>query len=127
VTVHEKLSLKEQIKVFNNFGIMIASHSSQLKNLIFAPRNAIIIVTRPTPVGYLEPNNFALGMREIDLIFEDSVDHLPDYSSCPEKHGCKSQKRYKTNYWLKEELFERSLLNALSKQSITCGNIWNQN
>jgi hypothetical protein len=35
-------------------------------------------------------------------------------------------RRYKTDYWVVEEIFERSLRRALERQRKRCGDIWSQ-
>eukprot|EP01134_Creolimax_fragrantissima_P002515 CFRG2515T1 len=126
VTVTGEDDTATHIKVFSEFGLMIASHSSQLKNLIFTRQNAIVIEVRGTPSGYLDPSPFQVGMEELDIIFELNQDHIPDLSSCPAEVDCKISKKYKTDFWLIEEQFEAGLRNALKRQKEKCGNVWSQ-
>eukprot|EP00123_Amoebidium_parasiticum_P020354 comp48294_c0_seq1/m.47617 comp48294_c0_seq1/g.47617 ORF comp48294_c0_seq1/g.47617 comp48294_c0_seq1/m.47617 type:complete len:489 (-) comp48294_c0_seq1:491-1957(-) len=114
-----------QISLFNNFGLMVSSHSSQLKNLIFAPKNSIVIETRGVPADYMARSPFSMGVAgPLNVHFFVSNEHIPDYSSCPESHGCKTEKMYKTDYWLREDLFEMTLKKALAAQKEKCGDIW---
>lgn len=39
---------------------------------------------------------------------------------CSRVNAC----RYKTDYWVVEEIFEKSLQRALEKQRARCGDIW---
>eukprot|EP00123_Amoebidium_parasiticum_P015666 comp23097_c0_seq1/m.37105 comp23097_c0_seq1/g.37105 ORF comp23097_c0_seq1/g.37105 comp23097_c0_seq1/m.37105 type:complete len:558 (-) comp23097_c0_seq1:29-1702(-) len=110
-----------QIGLFNDFGLMISSHSSQLKNLLWAARNAVVLETRGTPPGYMQPSPFAMGMDGLDVIFHESVGHIPNYASCPEPHGCREVKMYKVDYWLNETIFEESVKRALGIQRERCG------
>eukprot|EP00121_Abeoforma_whisleri_P013329 Awhi_evm1s12295 len=126
VTVSGDFDMKGHMDVFSNFGLMVASHSSQLKNLMFAPRYAGVIEARGTPAGYMQPSPFSYGMKEIGVIFEESVGHKSDHSSCPESHGCKTQKKYKTDYWLDEEIFDKTVKSVLRKQREYCDDIWSQ-
>ncbi|KNC85367.1 hypothetical protein SARC_02457 [Sphaeroforma arctica JP610] len=124
VTVSGADDTKGHISVFSDFSLMIASHSSQLKNLIFSPRNSIVMEVRGTPEGYMDPSPFEEGMSELDIIFELNQEHNPDLSSCPENLNCKVSKKYKTDFWLDEAQFEKGLKSALKRQQARCGDIW---
>eukprot|EP00123_Amoebidium_parasiticum_P005668 comp16815_c0_seq1/m.15221 comp16815_c0_seq1/g.15221 ORF comp16815_c0_seq1/g.15221 comp16815_c0_seq1/m.15221 type:complete len:516 (-) comp16815_c0_seq1:568-2115(-) len=109
-----------QIGVFNDFSIMITSHSSQLKNLLWAQSNAVVLEARGTPPGYMQPSPFSMGMDPLEVIFHETVGHIPDYSTCPEKHGCRIRKKYKTDYALNETLFAEAFDRALREQRERC-------
>lgn len=84
-----------------------------------------MIETRGTPWGYMQPSPFSMGIAEpLHVLFYESLGHRPDYTSCPESHGCRETKLYKTDYWLNETLFEETFAVALQAQKVKCGDIW---
>ncbi|KNC86341.1 hypothetical protein SARC_01500 [Sphaeroforma arctica JP610] len=124
VTVAGADDTTAHVNVFSNFGLMVASHSSQLKNLIFSAKNSIVIETKGTEVGYMDPSPFQEGVDEpLGIIYKVSNGHKPDYTSCPEDHGCTKLKKYKVDYWLDEEVFEADLLKVLEIRRERCGEL----
>eukprot|EP01134_Creolimax_fragrantissima_P000667 CFRG0667T1 len=121
VTVSGADDTLAHVKVFSNFGLMVSSHSSQLKNLIFSPKNSIVIETKGTELGYLDPSPFQHGVDQpLGIIYKVSNGHIPNYSSCPEDHGCKKLKKYKVDYWLDEDIFEKDLQEVLAIRHKRC-------
>lgn len=73
VTCRDDASFIDQVSVFQGFGLMISSHSSQLKNLVFASPGAIVIETKTGPVS----DAFSRSTDQLGLFFVHSYPHIP--------------------------------------------------
>eukprot|EP01134_Creolimax_fragrantissima_P000288 CFRG0288T1 len=119
-TVWSGNSSEEQIGAFRQYGLLIAPISSQLKNSVFMEGiNAIIEVAALYP-GYIVVSPFAMGPDQTSVYFETSEAHLPDYSSCPESHGCQTQKQYKTDIYMLEYLLTDAINLQLTRLRNAC-------
>eukprot|EP00121_Abeoforma_whisleri_P004985 Awhi_evm1s4510 len=120
VTVSSATSSEGQIGAFRDFGLMFSPHSSQLKNSIFIEKIAAIVEMRGTYPGYILESPFSMGPDKQDVIYEESESHLPDFDTCPEAHGCTSQKQYKTDIYLIDERLDAILNGVLDKLRSQC-------
>jgi hypothetical protein len=113
-------SLK-QIDMFATFGLMISSHSSQLKNLAFAADFSIVIET--TVKGFYK-NAFSTGTQYANIIYVHSQGHVSEKEIDTTSADFNHRRLMESNYLLDEALFERDLMVALGKQRMQCGDIW---
>ena len=123
VTIHSGTSSMEQIALFNTAGLIISSHSSQLKNLAFSTDHTIVLETIPTFFS----TAFSIGTEFQNIVYVHSVGHRIDDAQIKEFLKFQDAQRkaeMRCDYFLDEHIFERDLLGALSRQRESCGNIW---
>eukprot|EP00042_Codosiga_hollandica_P034335 m.239764 g.239764 ORF g.239764 m.239764 type:complete len:247 (-) comp54383_c0_seq1:70-810(-) len=112
-----------QISIFSNFGLIISSHSSQLKNSVFANDNTIILETKPVMFA----DSFSDGTEHLNIIYKHSIGHAPDLAqarSHPVYASDADRAMIESDYYLDEKIFEADLREALAEQRRRCGDIW---
>jgi len=67
-------SLDEQVELFRSFGLLLSSHSSALKNLVFAAPHAAVVEVQPTQTM---TNAFLIDVHHFDVHYEISKGHAP--------------------------------------------------
>jgi len=67
-------SLEEQVELFRSFGLLLSSHSSALKNLIFAAPHAAVVEVQPT---FFMTNVFSIDVYHFSVHYEISKGHAP--------------------------------------------------
>lgn len=121
ISINGVTSSLKQIDMFATFGLMISSHSSQLKNLAFAADFSIVIET--TVKGFYK-DAFSTGTQYANIIYAHSQGHISEKAINTTSADFNHRRLLESNYWLDEALFERDLMVALGKQRLQCGDIW---
>ncbi|KNC83406.1 hypothetical protein SARC_04347 [Sphaeroforma arctica JP610] len=119
-TVWSGNSSEEQIGAFRSYGLLFAPFSSQSKNSAFFEGIMGYIEVQSTYPGYINVSPFSMGPDLADVYFVTSEAHLPNISSCPESHGCTSQKQYKTNTFMLEYLLTTAVDQQLERLRTAC-------
>ena len=70
----EKMSLEAQVELFRSFGLLFSSHSSALKNLVFAAPHAAVVEVQPTQTM---TNAFLIDVHHFDVHYKISKGHAP--------------------------------------------------
>jgi hypothetical protein len=68
VSINSTSSDTTVLEAFSNFSLMITSHSSQLKNLVFARKGAVVVELRPGANEFRNP--FGEGLEHTDVIYK---------------------------------------------------------
>jgi hypothetical protein len=113
----------DQMQVFGNFGLMISSHSSQLKNLAFAADHAIVLETK----AELYSRAFSEGSEHLNIIYIHSVGHDPylaDINNNMYVHSNYAKAVVSSPYYLDEHVLDVDVGRALDLQRQKCGDIW---
>ena len=74
MTVTQETSIKEAMDIFSSAGLIISTHSSQLKLLVFAHPDTVVVEVRSTDMA-IYPQPFAVG-----------IDVLPVHYISPNAH-----------------------------------------
>lgn len=77
VTLHARSSLTEVAGLFRNFTLMLTSHSSQMKNLVFARNGSAVVELRAESVqpfrNVRDPFGWESGVQNIGVIYKNVV------------------------------------------------------
>ncbi len=123
VTLDATTPVVAQIGVFYGAGLIISSHSSQLKNLVYSGRNTVVIETK----AQLYSTAFSDGTEHLGIIYTHSVGHRSDQQqveTSPQRNNTHGKAVILSDYWLDEAIFEHDVAAALEIQRQACGNIW---
>ncbi len=112
----------EQMDLFSSVGLLISSHSSQLKNLAFATDNTIVVEVKAD----MYSEAFSDGTQHMFLIYRHSIGHEPDPHDVNVTYAndLLSKARIYSKVILNETIFEQDVLWAMDQQRKRCGNIW---
>lgn len=115
VTVNSTSSDMDALQIFSNFSLMITSHSSQLKNLVFARKGAVVVELRPAN-EFRDRNPFGEGLEHTDVIYKLSFGHV--YANHTKFAGT-----LRDNFFVRPDIFEKDLQIGLAQQHKLCGMI----
>lgn len=117
ITFDSKASIPTILDTFSNFSLLISSHSSSLKNLIFARKGAAVIELRPGENDVRNPRNpFSEGLEHSDVIFKVSDGHIFSNDTT-------FAMTYRDDFYIKPDVFERDLKNVIRAQQQLCRDI----
>jgi hypothetical protein len=108
--------------LFSSVGLLISSHSSQLKNLAFATDNTIVVEVKAD----LFSEAFSVGTEYLSLIYRHSIGHEPDPHDVNVTYAIEvlHKARIHARVILNETIFEQDMLWAIDQQRKRCGDIW---
>eukprot|EP01033_Poteriospumella_lacustris_P010572 gene10572-7522_t len=110
VSINSTSSDTTVLEAFSNFSLMITPHSSQLKNLVFARKGAVVVEVRP---GNEFRNPFGDGLEHTDVIYKLSPGHV--YANHSKFAGT-----IRDDFLVRTDIFEKDLQNGLAEQHKLC-------
>lgn len=81
VTVGSRNSTEETAALFASFGLLVSTHSSQLKGLVYAAPHAAVVEVTGSFLG-TRPSPFSEGMAELRLHYGLSSGHATNVTAC---------------------------------------------
>lgn len=124
VTVSQNTTLQDAIHTFSNIGLLISTHSSQLKLLAFSHPGMIVIELRPTESKHWHGHSvFSEGPDVMGIHYFSHCEHKAD--KCPMSPTlCKAKGNIYSNIWVNETSFSEVLSRALVVQGNFCKLDW---
>lgn len=115
VTINSNTTAQAIVETFSGFSLMITSHSSALKNLIFSRKGAAVLELRPGEHEFRNP--FGDGLEHSDVFFKLSKGHR--YSNSTGTHSM----TYRDDFYVIKDVVVRDLKAVLHQQHTLCGYI----
>lgn len=112
VTVNSTSSDIAALQLFSSCSLMITPHSSQLKNLVFARKGAVVVELRPGANEVANP--FGDGLEHTDVIYKFSRGHT-------HANDTRFAGTYRDNVFVRTDIFEKDLHDGLAQQHKLCG------
>jgi hypothetical protein len=117
VTIGSANTTRETAALFASFGLMVSPHSSQLKSLLFASPNAVVVEVGGSHLPLWRPTPFRESMAELGVLFAHSRFHTTNVTAC----GAVCRRDDKNaDVTLDAVRLKQALENALRRQREAC-------
>jgi hypothetical protein len=125
VTVAQDTPLDESIKIFSSVGLLIASHSSQLKLLAFAHPGTIVIEVRPKESAkWYGHSVFSEGSDTLGVHYYSNSKHAA--APCPSNPDiCDQKGNIYSDVWVNKTELSSAIREGLATQRLRCKLNWN--
>jgi hypothetical protein len=124
VTISSLSTTVEQAHLFSTVGLVISSHSSQLKNVVFAVDNTVVIEVKPL----MWSDAFERSTEHLHIVHKHSINHTADMEQVqahPSFRSRPDRALILADFHLNETILRHDLHEALEVQRTRCGyNIW---
>lgn len=124
ITVSQETSLEESVRLFSSFGLLITTHSSQLKLLAFSHPDTVVVELRPKESAkWFGHSVFSEGPDRLGIhYYSHSVHRAAD---CPmSKEACENKGNIYSDIWPNRTALEYVIGDGLHKQRRRCKINW---
>jgi len=120
VTIGGANTTRETATFFSSFGLMISTHSSQLKSLLFAAPNAAVVEVVGTFIKPGASSPFEANMAELGVHYHMSRFHTTNLIAC---RTCLNGNDKDSDVTLNATLLLVALADVLQRQKVECPNM----
>lgn len=124
ISVWQQTPLKEAIHLFSSFGLLISTHSSALKLLVFSHPSTIVIEVRPKESSnWFGDSVFSRGPDMLGIHYYAHSNHTSN--GCDERrYRCKEKHNIYSDIWLDSEALTEVIRKGLAAQRRRCSLVW---
>jgi hypothetical protein len=124
ITVSQDTTFEESLRLFSSFGILIATHSSQLKLLAFSHPNTIVVELRPKEAAdWFGHSVFSEGPDVLGIHYYSSNAHTA--AKCPmSEELCQRKGNIYSDIWPNVTVLTEHLRDGLRAQRLHCKLYW---